>query len=147
MVVPSDISQVDYGASIRFFLTAADDRTQILGRYTGLYDEDASEDRRRRLSLPLTRNCRESCDAYYKNFEWSIVSHDEREIAIQLNFDDPNQVSTMNQDEVGMEVVDTQLFVSDVTGEELKRENVEAMYCEKHKAESKKGTTCLNIPP
>ena len=85
MMVPDDISLINYDQVFRIILTAADDRSQILGKYAGLDADRESEDDRRRRRLkgvPLIRNCAETCDSINKDFEWTVVNHDKKEIML-----------------------------------------------------------------
>lgn len=97
--------------------------------------------------MPLVKDCLETCYAREKDFEWTVVDHSESQMELQVYFDNSKEISFMEQDVLQVDVLDTKLFVSQQTGEELKHENVKSMYCDSTKIEAGRGSSCMPVPP
>lgn len=119
MLVPEDLSKVNYEGSLRFILTSIDDNSQILGIYrkpveAAAKSDSSSKEAGRRL-VALTRNCPDvGCASTAKVFYWHVAKHEPRKIEIKLEFEKPSAVSksTEGSDQLEFVLLDGQMFVS-----------------------------------
>ena len=79
MLVPDSLSSTDYSQVFRVTVESSQDNSSTTGKYTG-------------SGRKLIGN--ESKEASHLGFSWSVIEHSSLSVQIEMEFDEPNQVSS-----------------------------------------------------
>ena len=90
MMVPDMWQLIAYGESFRFTLKSFDG-SEVMGQYVYGFGDEAEEGRR---LVAATRNCKDSCDAENKAFDWRVIEFWPDYILLYIEFEDPDWVSS-----------------------------------------------------
>ena len=111
MLVPDSLSSTNYSQVFRVTVESSQDNSSTTGKYTGSGKKLIGD---------------KSKEASNLGFSWSVIEHSSLSVQIEMQFDEPNQVSSSMDgfDRVKLDLLDPLLFLSAKDQTELDLSNL-----------------------